>query len=244
MGKYIDLFKNLTFTDEEKDREKEDFEKYIKLKGTYLHQWIYDIIDSIDGKVSYKEISQVISYDKYIRNVLYRYLSAYEEQLRSELFNKLEYDDTIENILNKKIDNSKIVFKQDDSKSNFYFASFNKYFTFGKLIDIIKLHREIFEIEATDAELLKIADLRNKVMHHNLLLISYYKTTKEIDNNIKDIENAISLLWRFLDYHFREAFTYNINNGNFKKGDSSNGANLDRFCLGVFKDGIFNKKEN
>lgn len=233
-----DLFSNLIL----EEGEKMEFEKYIKLKGTFLHKWIYDIIESTDGTVTYKELSRIIKYDKYIRNVLYKYLSALEELYRSKVFDKLEYDDSLERIRNGKIDIIKVITKQEYSNSNFYLASFNKNFTFGKLIEIVKNFKSLLNISIRELDFSKVINLRNKVMHHNLLLISYYKNPQEIKQNIEEVEKSVEILWQALDINFRDALTYEINNGNFKGGDSTKDANLRRFCLGVFNNGVFNKK--
>ena len=57
------MFEKLTFAS---PREKEDFEKYKKLKGVYLHKQVYDIlIEANDGEnVTYSELSSIIRYDK------------------------------------------------------------------------------------------------------------------------------------------------------------------------------------
>ena len=50
------MFEKLTFAS---PKEKEDFEKYKKLKGVYLHKQVYDILLEANGgeNVTYYELS-------------------------------------------------------------------------------------------------------------------------------------------------------------------------------------------
>ena len=57
------MFEKLTFSS---PKEQEDFEKYKKLKGVYLHKQVYDILLEANGgeNVTYSELSSIIRYDK------------------------------------------------------------------------------------------------------------------------------------------------------------------------------------
>ena len=57
------MFDKLTFAS---PKEKEDFEKYKKLKGVYFHKQVYDILIEANGEenVTYSELSSIIRYDK------------------------------------------------------------------------------------------------------------------------------------------------------------------------------------
>ena len=82
------MFEKLTFAS---PREKEDFEKYKKLKGVYLHKQVYDILlEANGGKVTYHELSSIIRYDKNLRDTLYIYLATAEEYLRALLCEKYD----------------------------------------------------------------------------------------------------------------------------------------------------------
>ena len=56
------MFDQLTFAS---PKEKEEFEKYKRLKGVYLHKQVYDILLEANGggEVTYYELSSLIRYD-------------------------------------------------------------------------------------------------------------------------------------------------------------------------------------
>ena len=83
------MFEKLTFAS---PREEEDFEKYKKLKGVYLHKQVYDILLEANGgeNVTYYELSSIIRYDKILRDTLYIYLATAEEYLRALLCEKYD----------------------------------------------------------------------------------------------------------------------------------------------------------
>ena len=75
------------------NKEMNDFKKFIKIKGIYLHKQIYDALLSYNkDKVTYYELSSVIRYDKSLRDILYKYLATFEEKLRSELFERYDVE--------------------------------------------------------------------------------------------------------------------------------------------------------
>lgn len=142
MNDFIELFPQLDF----EDNEKETFLNYINLKGVYLHKQIYDIILLTDDRVRYKEVSNIIRYDKYIRDVLYRYLSALEEQWRSIAFNNFEYESSKDEIIKNEIVFSKIIPKKNYESSILYWASYNRKFTLSKLIDIFQKNINVINL--------------------------------------------------------------------------------------------------
>ena len=87
------MFEKLTFAS---TKEKEDFEKYKKLKGVYLHKQVYDILLEANGgeNVTYQELSSIIRYDKNLRDTLYIYLATAEEYLRALLCERYDVDES------------------------------------------------------------------------------------------------------------------------------------------------------
>lgn len=236
MNDFIELFPQLDF----EDNELETFFKYIKLKGVYLHKQIYDIILLTDDRVRYNELSNIIRYDKYIRHVLYKYLSALEEQWRSIAFNNFEIESSKDAIIRDEIDLSKIIPKKNHKSSILYWASYNRKFTLSKLIDIFKKNINVINLNISEDVFQSIKTLRNSVMHHNLILFSYKSTLPEIINEITKLEQKISILWNLLNDGMKEAFEKAINTGNYKGGDYINQApNLNRYCLRRFSNGLF-----
>lgn len=100
------IFKNLTL----KMTKKKFFEKYLKLKGIYLHKQIYEILLEINQEnVQYSDLSSIIRYDKNLRDLLYIYFATTKEYLRSILFAKFDLPDDCPFKNNKKflLDNLK-----------------------------------------------------------------------------------------------------------------------------------------
>jgi len=222
------------------DNEKEIFLKYIRLKGRFLHKQVYETILLTDDKAKYGEISRIIRYDKYIRDVLYKYLSALEEKWRAIAFDMFDYESDKNEVIKKEIDLSKVTLKKKHVDSTFYWASYNKSFTLNKLIDVFKANRHAINMNITDDMYQSIKILRNSVMHHNLILFSYKSTVEDIYNEIKSLENKISLLWKLLDDEMKKAFEKEINTGNYKGGDYEKySPNLNRYCLRRLSHGVF-----
>lgn len=222
------------------DNEKETFLNYIRLKGRFLHKQVYDTILLTDEEAKYSEISRIIRYDKYIRDVLYKYLSALEEQWRAIAFDSFDYEYDKTQVIKKEIDLSKVIVKKQFTDSTLYWASYNKSFTLNKLIDIFKANRHVIDLNITDDMYQSIKILRNSVMHHNLIMFSYKTTLEKINNEIESLEAKISLLWRLLNDDMKPAFEKAINMGNYKGGDyEKESPNLNRYCLRRLCHGVF-----
>lgn len=236
MNDIFELFPKMDIDDTEKDT----FLNYIRLKGRFLHKQVYDTILLTDDKAKYSEISRIIRYDKYIRDVLYKYLSALEEQWRAIAFDNFEYESDKTEAIKKEVDLSKVTVKKQFTDSTFYWASYNKSFTLNKLIDVFKANRHTIDLNISDDMYQSIKKLRNIVMHHNLILFSYKTTVEEIDNVIMSLQSKISLLWKLLDNEMKLTFEKAINMGNYKGGDfEKQEPNLNRYCLRRFSHGVF-----
>lgn len=236
MKDIFDLFSKMDIEDNEIDT----FVNYIRLKGRFLHKQVYDTILLTDEKAKYSEISRIIRYDKYIRDVLYKYLSALEEQWRTVAFDNFDCESDKIEVIKKEIDLSKVTVKKQFTDSTLYWASYNKSFTLNKLIDVFKANRHTIDLNITDDMYQSIKILRNSVMHHNLIMFSYKTTLEEIYNEIESLEDRISLLWKLLDDDMKVAFEKAINMGNYKGGDyEKHSPNLNRFCLRRLSHGVF-----
>ena len=115
------MFAQLTFTNE---KEKQEFKKYLSLKGKYLYKQVYDILlEKNKGTVSYQELSSLIRYDKNLRDTLYIYLATCEEYLRALLLKSYDVASDSpkfeQHCYKPLIDALKD--KDDLSKSNLYF---------------------------------------------------------------------------------------------------------------------------
>lgn len=80
-----------------------------------------------------------------------------------------------------KVQERDLITKTDNMDSNLYFASFSKHFTFGKLIEIIK-NKGLRDDLTDDFKTVRV--LRNKVMHHTVLLLSHHTEKELVDDEI------------------------------------------------------------
>lgn len=226
-------FKQLYF---ENEKDEDIFLKYLIFKGTYLHKQIYDILLQYDQKCYYSELSNIVIYDKGLRNQLFKFLSAAEEKLRSVLFDNYDIQHKIDNPDTFVVKQKELIKKVNYDNSNLYFASYSKNFTFGKLQEVMKGFDLLSNYDLSDIENVKI--LRNKVMHHNLITISFHIHKDDVENELKKLELLIESLYRILPHQMKGAFQYSINKCN-NVSNMDRKPNLNKLCLGVMINGIF-----
>lgn len=211
------------------ESEQKDFEKYAKIKGVYLHKQVYDVLLSYNSEqVSYSELSSVIRYDKNLRDKLYIYLATFEESLRAELFSKYDIESAEHTYkrmqgLNKLKDNIR------ENKDMYYSNLYSCYelelgFTI-ELFEFLKLRDE-----NTIKELKQIKDLRNCVMHHNVLVLGKARNKEEAGENLNTLRKQIALLSKYLPNDYHSGFQRDINNLNLNSKTGK--PYLDKLCLG------------
>ena len=191
---------------------KEDvFNKYVKLKGEYLHKQVYDVlIDKNSRSVNYEDLSSIIRYDKCLRDLLYIYLATFEELLRSEIFRR--YD----------IQSRAKVYKRNSDVNDLVNDSFEKtsenetsnlYFCFrldlGSTISFLEKKKMFDDDTIKDLRLIK--DLRNNVMHHNLIVIGNSETWNDAVKSKHELENMIRMLCKYLPDDYRSGFKKKVN---------------------------------
>lgn len=198
------MFEKLTF-----NKQEDTFEKYLELKGRYLHKQIYDIILDAKGSVSYNELSSVIRYDKSLRNKLYEYLATFEEYLKAQIFEKYDVENCDKIYKGSKGKNELI--KDVREKTNFDYS--NLYFCFelelGPIIEFIKEKKMFYDNIINKMDIVR--DLRNRVMHHNLITCGKSKTYDELNKNINEIREKILALKELLPTEYQKGFQDYIN---------------------------------
>ena len=79
----------------------------------------------------------------------------------------------------------------------------------GPIIEFIE-NKKMFDSKYID-KLKKVKNLRNHVMHHNLLICGKSKNENEFLNNKKELEYEIKLLKELLPDEYQKGFTSDIN---------------------------------
>ena len=183
------MFDQLTFAS---PKEKEEFEKYKRLKGVYLHKQVYDILlEANGGGVTYHELSSIIRYDKNLRDTLYIYLATIEEQLRVLLLDNFDLKPNTPKFKQRPSTQTlceALVPKQDCESSELYF----KLQTDFKVLMETCVEKNIVSISDEAMSLVKL--LRNDVMHHHLLIFGGAHNLKEAKDNFASFERKIDAL--------------------------------------------------
>lgn len=172
----IDLKKVFPLITFESDEE-EKCRKYMETRGIYLYKQVYDALATWTPNVKeikYTQFSNLIRYDKGIRDKLYIYLAAAEEYLRNIIFEELEIDNRTKDSTKVKLNVSDLrtrIVEERNEESNLYYYSYAKNFDFGlveKIFERFKLAEKNGIKQSDIKEARKL--LRNKVMHHKGLL--------------------------------------------------------------------------
>lgn len=212
-----------------KNYEEETFEKFIKIKGAYLHKQIYDVLLSYNAKeVTYHELCSIIRYDKNLRDTLYKYLATVEEKLRSELFTKYDVDTT--DCIYKRTKGLEKLKKDIHIKTNF--VNSNLYFCYqldlGATIDLLE-NLNFYNNKDIFTDLRQIKELRNRVMHHNILVAGNATDRIQAEINLQNLKNQIVVLCKYLPCDYQKGFQTEISNLNVNKKTGQH--YLDKLCL-------------
>lgn len=212
------LMKKMIFSDE---KEKHRCSKYLDLKGVAYHVLLINLIGlDEDGKIKYKLISDIYKYDKKIRNKLYKFLSAFEEQIRAFIANSfnhglstLQLGDSINRNLKS---GSNIAFELED-------------LDFGQLLQIVEkftkkdLKRMFPKSDEHVIDNLKaVKELRNAISHHRILLLydefekCYIEGIEKMDL-ISNIKNLVNLI----DEYYKQFLIDAINGATSDKRDNT-----------------------
>ena len=200
------MFDKLTFAS---PAEKEDFKKYKKLKGVYLHKQIYDILLEANGgeTVTYAELSSIIRYDKNLRDTLYIYLATIEEQLRVLLLNNFDLKPNTPKFKQRPSAETlcdALVPKQYSESSELYF----KLKVDFKVLMETCVAKSVASI--SDYVMSLVKELRNDVMHHHLLIFGGAHNLKEAKDNFAAFERKIDALITLLPTEYTRGFQDDI----------------------------------
>jgi abortive infection bacteriophage resistance protein len=203
------------------DEERNQCNKYLDLKGVAYHVLLINKIGLDNkGKISYKLVSDVYKYDKRLRNRLYKFLSAFEEQIRAFIANSynhgLESLQLGELILTNLKSGSNIAYELED-------------LTFNQLLQIVenlnsKDLKRIFP--NSDKYLLDnlkaIKELRNAISHHRILfLYDEYETCYINGKPYNDLSNNIINLKNLINEYYKQFLVDSINDSVNDKRDNN-----------------------
>lgn len=199
-------------------KEKERCERYLDLKGVSYHAVLANYIGLDEsGKIEYKKVQNMYVYDKRIRYILYKFLSAFEEGIRGYIANHYNTMEKIKNL------SSKIYIAVADGSS---LSKELENFDFNALIQLAQklqpndLNILFNENENLDIDLQAVRILRNIVSHHRMLFV--YEDFGEcvIGNITNDSLTANILnLSRLINPFYRQFLIESINNAQFDKDD-------------------------
>lgn len=242
----------------ENQEEEKLFLQNLKSRGIFLYKQVYDALCNWQPNcpIKYEHFKNLIRYDKSIRDKLYKYLCVAEEHLRNIIFEELETSERFEDNETKKLDIDALQERNkeyNNLNSNLYFYSYSKYFDFGAIEKIFEKYElaKKYSIDQNDICIVR-KKLRNKVMHHNMLLLSYHTEKSKIEREITEVEDGVEALYRLLPTEvFKEGsiqndknvggLTLDINKSNFKDGDITQPPYENLICLHKFKDGRFSR---
>jgi hypothetical protein len=210
-------------------KEKERCERYLDLKGVSYHAVLANYIGlDEDGKIEYKKVQNMYVYDKRIRYILYKFLSAFEEGIRGYIAN---HYNTIEKIKHL---SSKIYIAVADGSSlskeleNF---DFNALIQLSQKLQPNDLNILFNENENLEINLQAVRILRNTVSHHRMLFV--YEDFGEcvIDNTTNDDLTAnIVNLSRLINPFYKQFLIESINNAQFDKDDDMFNESLPKYA--------------
>ena len=187
-----------------------DYDKYKAIRGEGTYQIVEEVLKLLfqHDDIPYHAFSGFIRYDKRLRDFLYVYLGTFEEYLRNLVFQKINYKGST---LIKKIDYRNIGLFEHSQE---YGINFYKYsnFDFGSLIRIVEQFSDVLNLESIDKDFMQKLDntrlLRNKVMHHSVVLINPLScnTVLEVKNHMEVMSIWISSLHDLLPKDWKVGF--------------------------------------
>ncbi|ARU91781.1 hypothetical protein SCLARK_001229 [Spiroplasma clarkii] len=174
----IDKFVSKMIFPDEDNKLEEECRNYLRLKGVaYLTQLANFIELNDNGKIEYLKVSKLYRYDKRIRNILYKFLSAFEESIRAFIANK--FLDNVsefksESQKNGKKIGKKLMGKLSECKSLSFSLGSLSLSELMELFNIFTADEQVllFEnLDHIDENLSAVRELRNAVSHHRMLFV-------------------------------------------------------------------------
>ena len=203
------------------DDEMKSCETYLELKGIEYHIVLANFVGLNNrGKIEYKKVSNLYQYDKRIRNILYKFMSAFEEGVRAFICNRYSSKIVSFQRINKGI------FERVDSGSSLSRELEN--LELNRLLDLaLKLpleeQLELFgNTEKLAENLDAVRELRNAVSHHRLLFVYEEFEPCFLEGIEYDTLQAnVINLYNLLNQHYKEFYKNAINQAILDKDDKT-----------------------
>lgn len=192
------------------DEEKQRCDIYLDLKGVAYHVVLANYIGlNRYGKIEYKKVQNLYKYDKKVRNILYRFLAAFEEGVRAFISNRYNNDFGRINVLSKSlldsIQDDSSLSKELENQDFYHLMELAKKLT-------LKEKSEIFGyIDHLEANLDAVRELRNTISHHRLLFVyedfdyCYLEDGSSGDSLIDNINNLVQLIHPYYKRFLKDA---------------------------------------
>lgn len=181
---------------------KKNYEKYSRIRGQQLYLFIGKYFFEINNeRINYCYVRDLIRYDKRLKDKLYIYLGTFEDWLKTLIYQQTNYS----------IDSG---FYKSDEINHSSFMEINRIkpkisYDLSKLIKIIE-NNKIQGLEIiSDFNAIRV--FRNKVMHHNFLLLKY-NDENEIESRTDWLKENLLLLKKYLPKDYQTGFLKDINN--------------------------------
>lgn len=201
------------------DEEREKCSKYLDLKGIAYHVVLINNIGlDKNGEITYKKISDLYKYDKRLRNRLYKFISAFEEQIRGFIANRYSAG----------LDSSLLGTKVNELlDSGSYITIALEELSFSELMNVVK---ELSEKDLNklfpnvDQYLFKnldaVRELRNAISHNKIILFYEEFESCYIDGiEKKDLASNIKNLSNLIDEYYKQFLIDSINDAVNDKRD-------------------------
>lgn len=200
------MFENLGFSN---NQEKEEFEKYVKIRSKFVLKQIYDFLLNFDKeKVKYSDLNTCIRYDKNLRDTLYKYLATFEEYLRTQIFDNYEIKESFDgkgrNDIEKMV---KHIYESTDKEYSTLYEIFK--LDLGETISLVKELKMFSEEKLKEFDHIRV--LRNRVMHHNLIVLGKEKSLDGVEKNKEKMRSGIIALSSNLPEGYGQNFIKVIN---------------------------------
>lgn len=202
------------------EEEKKRCEIYLELKGIAYHVVLANYIGlNRFGKIEYRKVQNLYKYDKKVRNILYRFLAAFEEGVRAFISNRYNNDferiDKLSKSLLYSIQEDSSLSKELENQDFYHLMELAKKMT-------LKEKNEIFGyIDNLESNLDAVRELRNTISHHRLLFVyedfdfCYLQNGTSGDSLINNINNLIQLIHPY----YKEFLKYELNQSCVSKTD-------------------------